>query len=116
MPSQAMTANTLADVSTISWRRACRLALLPCLSFTLVCGIPQPHPVGSSLTTTPDRCPLLGERGGALAGILGLEDRLVQFRLPSPAFRHRPVGLLTGDLLGDRDGQRPVGGDHLAQP
>src|SRR5262249_896197 len=32
-----------------SWRRACHLALLPCLSFTRVCGILRPHLVGASV-------------------------------------------------------------------
>ena len=63
----------------------------------------------------PDRRALLGERGGALAGVVRGEHGGVDLGLAGPALVVRPVVGRRRDPLGRGDGQRPVRGDRLRE-
>src|SRR3954452_740959 len=63
----------------------------------------------------PDRGALLGERGGALAGVIGPEDGGDDLALLAPTLLQRPVRAGPGDLLGRGHRERAVAGDQGGQ-
>src|SRR5260370_9374187 len=63
----------------------------------------------------PVRSALLGERPGALPGILGGEDRVDDGALLRPSFLLRPLLLLDDDPLAGGDRQTPVIGDPIGK-